>query len=50
MGKAPVVIGAFLGSVLIVSGRVELFCSAIVEDWRGDLLFWGLTGFPGGGI
>ena len=37
--------GAFLVSISIISGWVKLPRNAIVEDWRGDLLFWGLTGF-----
>jgi PIN domain-containing protein len=40
--------GLFFVSVSIISGWVKLFCNAIVEDWRGDSLFWGLTGFPAG--
>jgi hypothetical protein len=45
MGKAPVLTGAFFVSVSIISGWVKLFCNAIVQDWRGDLQFWGLIGF-----
>jgi predicted nucleic acid-binding protein len=39
------VAGAFFVSVSIISGWVKLPRNAIVECWRGDLLFWGLTGF-----
>ncbi len=37
--------GSLLVSITSLAGWVELIGNANLLDWRGDSLFWGLTGF-----
>ena len=42
---APVGGRGFSISISIITAQVELLCHANLVDGRGDLVFWGLTGF-----
>jgi hypothetical protein len=44
-GKAPKRFGAFLSSLSIITGGVELVGTFDLFDLEGDWWIWGLTGF-----